>query len=193
MSMAGLCICVKRRAATPPTAEGIAGSRRPRHHPGAGEYRRGRGFRPKTGDPYRSRGKLAAGTTCAVCGLVVVDGVWKKPASGARPRGRGICPACRGIRDDYPGGILKIKGKLSAARREEILNRARIVARQEAGAHPLQRLMQIEESPEETILYFTGEHVPVRVGKALRRDFGGSLSIRYAPDEKFAVAHWTRD
>jgi hypothetical protein len=129
-----------------------------------------------------------------VCGLQVVDGVWKKPPKYAstQTRGGGICPACRRIRDDYPGGLLKIAGRFSA-HRDEILNRVRIVAQKEAGAHPLQRLMRIEESPGEITLFFTGEHVPVRIGKALRRDFGGSLSIRYAPDEKFAVARWTRD
>ncbi len=157
-------------------------------------YRRGKGMRPRTKDPYRPRGKPAAGTSCAVCGLEVEGGVWKAPRSPrAPPRGRAICPACRRIRDDYPGGILRITGRFSRSRHDEILNRARIVAQKEAGAHPLQRLMRIEESPDETTLFFTGEHVPVRIGKALRRDFGGSLSIRYAPDEKFAVAHWTRD
>ena len=158
------------------------------------EYRRGKGMRPRTKDPYRPRGKPAGGTSCAVCGLQVEDGIWKAPAAPrARARGRGLCPACRRIRDDYPGGLLKIMGRFSPRSRDEILNRARIVAQQESGAHPLQRFMRIEESPGEITLYFTGEHVPVRIGKALRRDFGGSLSIRYAPDAKFAAAHWTKD
>lgn len=157
------------------------------------EFRRGR-ITPASKDPYRLPGKLAAGTSCAVCGLVVEDGVWKPPRiAAARFKGRDLCPACRRTRDDYPGGVLKITGKLPPARRQEILNRARIVVRQEADGHPMQRLMRISESSGETILYFTGDHVPVRVGKALRRDFGGRLSIRYAPDQKFAVAHWTRD
>lgn len=149
---------------------------------------------PRTKDPYRPRGKEPASTSCAVCGLQVEDGVWKtpKPAS-ARPRGRAICPACLRIRDDYPGGLLRITGRYSRVHREEVLNRARIVARKEAGTHPLQRLMRIEDKPGEIVLYFTGEHIPVRIGKALRSDFGGSLSIRYAADEKYAVAIWTKD
>lgn len=152
-------------------------------------------MRPATKDPYQSRGKEPAGTSCAVCGRQVVDGAWKKPPASAsrRTQGNGICPACRRIRDDYPGGLLKISGSFLRDHRDEILNRVRNVAQDEAGTHPLQRLMRIEESRGETTLYFTGEHIPVRIGKALRRDFGGTLSIRYAEDEKYSVAHWTRD
>lgn len=169
----------------------------PRGKPGRSirgeEFKRGR-ITPPTKDPYRSSEKQTGGTSCAVCGLVVEEGVWKPPRkSDAADNGRDLCPACRRIRDDYPGGLLKITGRLPEAQRQEILNRARNVAEQEAGGHPLERFMRIAETAGETILYFTGGHVPVRIGKALRRDFGGSLSIRYTPNEKFAIAHWTRE
>jgi len=151
---------------------------------------------PRDGkDPYEAKQKHPSNTRCDSCDLVFVAGVWRAAPAGTShvATHTATCPACRRIRDDYPGGILRLGGAFTAGHREDILNRVRSLARQAQEEHPLQRLMRTEESGGEVAFYFTDGHVPVRIGKALRRDYGGDLDITYGRSQKFATARWTRE
>ncbi len=58
---------------------------------------------------------------------------------------------------------------------------------------PLERIIDIKESNGEIVISATTEHLVARIGKAIQRDFGGDLQLRYAPEDKFATARWHRD
>jgi hypothetical protein len=144
--------------------------------------------------PYRRREKYPSDTECPECGLLFQDGVWKRGVlDGSREVHHKLCPACLQIRDDYSGGRLRASGSFVEGHRQEILNRIRNVARETGAERPLERLMRIEERPHEIVVYATGEHLIARLGKALRRDFGGELALKYSPEDKFATADWSRE
>jgi hypothetical protein len=59
--------------------------------------------------------------------------------------------------------------------------------------HPLERIMKMKERNGELIIYVTSEHLVARLGKAIHRDYKGEFVLKYARDDKYAVAHWRRD
>lgn len=145
-------------------------------------------------NPYRNPHKYPSDTECPGCGLLFQDGAWKiaviKPEHELHHH---LCPACLQTRDDYPGGVLTLEGKFFDVHREDVLHRIRNVEKVVREEHPLQRIMRIEENPGEIVVYTTDQHLAVRMGKALRSDFGGELSLSYAKEDKFAKARWSRN
>lgn len=139
-------------------------------------------------------GKYRLHTKCPQCDLVFLDGVWKRDRSPASGRGeRRLCPACMQIRDGQTGGLVELDGSFADAHRGELLNRIRNVERRTRLERPLERIISLEEGAEGIRVSVTTEHLVARIGKAIQRDFGGTLTLRYAPQDKFAVVHWHRD
>ncbi len=138
--------------------------------------------------------KHRSDTRCPDCGLAFRDGVWKqdttKPAKTEHPR---LCPACRQLRGGMAGGVVKISGSFIEAHRQELLNRIRNIEKLTVAERPLERILSIEENRHKIVVQVTTEHLVARIGKAIQRDFGGSLELKYAPEDKFATATWHRD
>jgi len=137
--------------------------------------------------------KYPANTRCPKCDLVFQDGVWKRGSSNASDRAWKLCPACTQIRGGQVGGIVQCSGAFAANHRQELLNRIRNVEKQTQEERPLERIMNMKEDKNGITVSATTEHLVARIGKAIQRDFGGELSLRYAPEDKFALAYWRRD
>jgi hypothetical protein len=150
-------------------------------------------FRDKRTNPD-NRQKYPGDTTCPGCGLVFQGGVWKKATqSAAQNQPAKLCPACQQIRDGRVGGVAEFNGSFTWNHREELLNRIRNVAKQTTEDRPMERIVSIKEEDGKIVVSATTEHLVARIGKAVQRDFGGELQLKYAPEEKFATAHWHRD
>lgn len=151
-------------------------------------------MRFRSTDPYRHPAKYPSDTWCPECGLVFRNGIWKRATSKPSEKTHlNHCPACLQIRDGYAGGILHLGGNFLERHREEILLRIRKLEKQSLEEHPLERIMRIAGNEKEVSVYATAEHLVARIGKALRRDFGGELEIKYARENKFASVRWFRD
>jgi hypothetical protein len=150
-------------------------------------------FRDKRANQKRTE-KFPGDTRCPECGLVFTGGVWRKAAAAvvhsSPPK---LCPACLQIRDGRAGGLVDIGGSFTSGHREELLNRIRNVEKQTSEDRPMERIISIKETRNRIIVSVTTEHLVARIGKAVQRDFGGELQLKYAPEEKFATAHWRRD
>jgi hypothetical protein len=146
-----------------------------------------------------SHGKYRSKTRCPKCGLMFVDGLWKREMASERKksdeRGRQykLCPACIQIRDGQIGGIVQFSGTFMESHREELLNRIRNLEKQTGEERPLERIIKIKEGANSIEISATTEHLVARLGKSIQRDFGGDLDLRYAPEDKFAFVHWHRD
>lgn len=150
--------------------------------------------RGQLGGSLQKSGKYPQNTRCPKCDLVFHDGVWKRGSAEIGPAGQWkLCPACVQIRDGRVGGLVQFSGSFTDAHRQEILNRIHNVERSTQEERPLERIMSLRESREGIFVSATTEHLVARIGKSIQRDFGGTLSLRYAPEDKFAFAHWHRD
>ncbi len=157
--------------------------------------------RLKSNEPFRDKRenqrqieKFPGDTKCPDCGLVFTGGVWRKAGTAmVRESPPKLCPACLQIRDGRVGGLVEIGGSFTSGHREELLNRIRNVEKQTAEDRPMERIISIKETKDRIVVSVTTEHLVARIGKAVQRDFGGDLQLKYAPEEKFATAHWRRD
>ena len=144
-------------------------------------------------DPYKARQKLSGPTICQDCRAIFTGGRWQWLGELSRPLNVARCPACSRVHEKVPAGILTISGEFFNEHREEILNLLHNKVDAEKAAHPLKRLMDIEEKADGSIVVtFTDTHLPRDVGKALTHAYKGKLDIHYAEDEDLTRVKWVR-
>ncbi|MGH8677929.1 MAG: BCAM0308 family protein [Burkholderiales bacterium] len=142
-------------------------------------------------DPYRPKTKLPEPSVCPQCALVYHGGRWLETA---RPQqaAEQLCPACRRIHDRFPAGYVTLEGAFLAQHRDEILHIARNTETRERSRHPLQRIMDVEQTAERIEVTTTDLHLARRIGEAVHSAFEGTLDVNYSPNEYVVRVHWTR-
>jgi hypothetical protein len=145
-------------------------------------------------NPYGHPEKYRSDTRCPECGLLYQHGIWKwKVPNTKRALQSRLCPACIQIRDGHAGGVVELDGSFTVSHRQELLNRIRNVEKQTLRERPLERIISLKAAKNQIVVSATTEHLIARIGKAIQRDFGGTLDLKYAPEDKFATARWHRD
>ncbi len=142
-------------------------------------------------DVYRSRTKLSDATVCTECGVVYMNGrwIWDTAPEGSN---KTVCPACSRIADRFPAGHIEMKGDFFSGHRDEILNLIRNMEEKEKAAHPMERIMAIEDLPDGAVVTTTGVHLARGIGTALSKAYNGETSVTYLAGENFAKISWTR-
>ena len=143
-------------------------------------------------DPYKRVQKLPEPSFCPQCGAVYHAGRWQW---GQHPDGAHevLCQACHRINDKYPAGVLTLTGTSVAANGEELTRIARHQEASEKQDHPLNRIIGIEQSADRLVISTTDIHLPVRIGKAIRRAFRGKLDRHFDEAGYFVRVTWHRD
>lgn len=142
-------------------------------------------------DSYKLPRKLPDPTCCPECGAVFTSGRWQwlpKPV-GAHAHS---CPACQRVADGYPAGYVTLEGEFAREHRKDVLALARSVEKKEKAAHPLQRIMAVEERADQVLLTTTDAHLARDIGEALRHAYHGALDLSYAAAENMVRVHWHR-
>lgn len=138
--------------------------------------------------------KYPSNTRCPECNLLYQYGVWKQGASSNNKAGpEKLCPACLQVRSGRIGGIIQCSGAFADSHRRELLARIRNVEKQTQEERPLERIIRMKQGRNGIEISTTTEHLVARIAKSIHRVFGGELELKYAPEEKFAVAHWHRE
>ena len=140
-------------------------------------------------DTYKSRGKLPEPTVCPQCAAVFHKGRWTWAARPAKAHEE-TCPACHRIHDDYPAGILSLRGPFLEAHKEEVLSVARKQEEKAKREHPLCRIIKIEENKEGVVVTTTDTHLPRRIGEALWHAYHGELDLHYGQDSRLIRMTW---
>jgi NMD protein affecting ribosome stability and mRNA decay len=153
--------------------------------------RKDRLIKQKRHDVYLETTKLPEPTLCPECHALFVTGrwTWKKAPEKVYTS---LCPACRRISDNYPAGLIEIKGTFYQQHTEEILNLVRNIESQEKGERPLERIMTISDEKDHTLVKTTGIHIARRIGEALSRSYKGNLTFQYADSDKNIRVNWQR-
>jgi hypothetical protein len=140
-------------------------------------------------DPYQARQKLKEPTVCRQCGLVYQHGRWQ---SGQAPEAarNDVCPACCRIADGLPAGIVTLHGAAALKRKPEIVSLARHEEATEKAEHPLNRIIDIEESDDNLVISTTDIHLPRRIGTALKRALHGTLDTHFDDTAYFVRIDW---
>ena len=148
-------------------------------------------YEERNHDPYLVRGKYKEPTVCPDCQAIFHKGRWQwgEAPDDAHPH---RCPACARIHDRVPAGFLTLAGAFFAGHRDEILHLLHNHEAKEKAAHPLERIMGIEEQAQGTVVSFTGNHLARGSGEALRHAYQGDLHIDYNDKDGQIRVRWSR-
>jgi NMD protein affecting ribosome stability and mRNA decay len=153
--------------------------------------RRDQTYQEDEHDSYKLQGKLKEPAVCPTCRAVFHKGRWTWEA---RPVGahETLCPACHRIHDQYPKGLVTIKGSFKDIQHEQLIGVVKNTEEKEKKEHPLSRIMGIELQPDSLVISTTDTHLPRRIGDALKHAYHGELEFHYDQDEQFVRVTWTR-
>lgn len=102
-----------------------------------------------------------------------------------------FCPACRKIKDRFPGGELAMRG-VEAEHRGEI---ARILLNEESRArekNPLERIMRMDAANGGWRVETTTEKLAQRLGRSIKKARGGKLVFKWGHNNKFVRVLWEK-
>ncbi|MGB9667689.1 MAG: BCAM0308 family protein [Thermosulfidibacteraceae bacterium] len=144
-------------------------------------------------DPYYEGRKYPEPTVCEMCNATYKDGrwSWEKPPKGVEANYT-LCPACRRIKNKYPGGVLKLTGDYLLEKEEEIINLINNKAEEEMTYRPLNRIISIKKEDGAIVIETTSPSLARLLGEAVYRAHKGELDIRYKEGEKFVEIFWSR-
>jgi hypothetical protein len=145
-------------------------------------------------DPYALQQKPESGTKCPRCGVVFQEGRWKWPSEpGVRKAGEELCAACRRINDNYPAGMVTLRGGYVREHKDELVRMARQQEEIENGEHPMNRIMGVDDDGETVTIRTTDIHLPRRIGETIKRTWRGKLDVHFDEDGYFVRVNWTRE
>jgi hypothetical protein len=131
-------------------------------------------------------------TVCPQCGTVYHEGRWHwaERRAGAHEE---LCQACHRTNDNFPAGKVTLGGKFLDQHRDEILHIVRRQEELEKAEHPFNRIMNIAQDGERTVVTTTDIHLPRRLGEALEGASHGDLALKYDDDGYYLKVAWRRD
>ncbi len=150
-------------------------------------------LKEKEHDPYSEKKKYPDNTVCPQCKVIYREGRWVWNNSGIRGEREVLCPACRRIKDNFPSGLVYLKGKHIESHKEELLNLIKNQEEIEKSEHPLQRIISIEEGNNSLTVTTTYPQLARRIGEAIHRAHKGKLSLKYAKEEELLRVYWERE
>jgi NMD protein affecting ribosome stability and mRNA decay len=104
-----------------------------------------------------------------------------------------LCPACRRIMDDYPAGIITLKGAYLERHKEDILQTIHNEEQNAKQKNPLERIMKIEEDKDGITITTTDSKLARRIGRAVNRANGGELKVKFSRENNLVRIYWERD
>ena len=153
-----------------------------------------------TTDPYLPRGASRKISVCGGCRAVYMNKRWYaegdvEEAALRNPEATKIvCPACLKIRDNFPGGIVTLKGDYVLPHKQELLNLIRNEEKRTRGSNPLERVMSVKEDGYGSLVIFTtNERLAQRLGRAIKKAFHGEVVYKWSHDNKLARVDWARE
>ena len=149
-------------------------------------------MQPATHDPYRMTRKPPEPSWCPDCGAVYEAGRWQWKERLASTAPQVVCPACRRERAGDAAGTLHVHGPYFAEHRDELLQRLRHYAEHEAGEHPQQRILAIDDEADGVVVSTTSVRLARGLGQALRRAHHGTLQMQLSPAQDLVRLDWSR-
>ncbi len=150
-----------------------------------------------TTDSYLPRGASRSVSVCGSCRAVYMNKRWYGGDAAKTPTEMKtvlvVCPACLKIRDDFPGGIVTLKGDYVLAHKQDVINLIKNEEERARGFNPLERVMSIKENGHGSLVVSTtNEKLAQRLGRAVKKAFHGAVTYRWSHDNKLLRVDWER-
>ncbi len=153
-----------------------------------------------TTDPYIPQGGRRKISICEGCRAVYMNKRWyaEGAAYGAAAKSittvKVVCPACMKIRDNFPGGIVTLKGDYVLPHKQDLMNLIKNEEVRARGFNPLERVMSVKENGYGSIVISTtNEKLAQRLGRAIKKAFHGEVAYHWSHDNKLVRVDWVRE
>ncbi len=150
-----------------------------------------------TSDLYLPRGGPHRLSLCESCHAVYRNKRWYADAAlyeSLRKDPKAamtVCPACLKIRDNFPGGIVTLKGASVFTHRQGLLNLIRNEEDRARAVNPLERVMSLrDDGYGNLVVTTTNEKLAQRIGRAIRKAFRGEVAYTWSHDNKLVRVDW---
>ncbi len=152
-----------------------------------------------TTDSYLPRGASRRISICEGCRAVYMNKRWyigselDDLVSKSSDMAATVCPACSKIRDNFPGGIVTLKGDYVLKHKQDLMNLVRNEEERARGFNPLERVMSVRENGYGSIVISTtNEKLAQRLGRAIKKAFHGEIAYHWSHDNKLVRVDWER-
>jgi hypothetical protein len=137
---------------------------------------------------------------CQDCGAYHIHGRWyrkdKAQAEDLRDQEihQVICPGCKQIHDQNPGGVLTLKGAFLAAHFDEIMHLIQNEDFNAQGINPLEKIMEITRDEDDCLeITTTNEFLVQRLGKAVHSAYSGDIEYKFGGSDCPVRVYWQRN
>lgn len=149
-------------------------------------------------DPYIPKGHRKDYTICERCHIVYhlnrwyIDDKLYNALKNNPDINKVVCPACKKIEQNYPLGIVTIKGSFFKEHKDEILNLITHEAVKSREINPLERIIAQNPDKDDYIITTTSEKLAQKIGRALHKAYRGEVKYSWSEDNKFIRVFWER-
>lgn len=150
-------------------------------------------------DSYLPRGAAQSISVCEKCHSVYKNKRWYADRNlyhiaKQKPESREtVCPACMKIRDNFPGGILTLKGGYVVGHKQELMKLIKNEEERARAFNPLERIMSVQENGSgKLVVSTTNEKLAQRLGRSIKKAFHGAVSYNWSHDNKLVRVEWER-
>lgn len=152
-----------------------------------------------TADSYLPRGASRRISVCEGCRAVNMNKRWYAEgdvdvnALRNPEAAKSICPACLKMRDNFPGGIVTLKGNFVLPHKKELMRLIKNEEERARGLNPLERVMSVKEDGHGSlVISTTNEKLAQRLGRAVKKAFHGAVAYHWSHDNKLVRVDWER-
>lgn len=151
-----------------------------------------------SGDPYIVKTRNNVMAVCTKCHTVYFKKRWYIDEDLYQKKilmkkiEKVLCPACRKIKDNFPGGIVRLRGAFLNEHKDEIINLIRNEEERARGFNPLERIIKINNVDDGLEVTTTNEKLAQRIGKSLNKAYQGKVEYKWSNDTKLLRADWER-
>ncbi len=147
---------------------------------------------------YLPKAGLKETAVCSKCRMVYRNKRWHlDEKEGQRllddkSATRGVCPACRRMGDNNPGGIVTFSGGYFLEHEDDILN---LIKNEEAASrlkNPLGRIMEISQEGNVLTVSTTEDKLAQKLGREVYKAHKGELHYQWSHDQSFVRVNWKR-
>ena len=157
-----------------------------------------RGRTPKNIDPYVMEDALREPAICQNCHALYLKKRWQfdpqsvETLQGSRNIMWVTCPACAKIEENYPEGIVILRGDYFWLHEDEIRNLVSNEAQASFNKNPLARIMKTVENKDEIIIETTEQKLAEHLGRALKGAHSGELKVTWSKSPRVCRVVWER-
>lgn len=169
--------------------------------PKSGHYQSSRSYRKNVhlpADPYMNEEINGGKVICSECRSFYLNKRWYKDDDALDSLIKkkefvySKCPACRKKRDNFPQGIVSLKGFFFGEHKDEIMRLVANEGKKAMGFNPLERIIEITIDSSSAVITTTTEKLAQRIGRSVKKACSGKVRYSWSAGNKMARVCWER-